>query len=428
MKSEPLIEIVPRLVPKLTEAVVLEPQGDKKHLPLTSHARPILYALKKVKPSEKAPAPVIKAYQLVAARKKQVAIGLIGLLLVIGIGFGAISLWTTYHNRQASKTLAAAKQQVAMAQALKGQDNKKAMELIQEAAQTLETLKQKYPKLVIDPELLSTIAQQKQELFAVVAVEDPEVLFNLKLIKDSFVGAKLVVSGNTMVAIDQTAPTILLLDISNKTGAIASGGQKLPNFITAGLANDMIVALLPDGVYAVNSDTGDPKQIIKKEDLWKKVVDLATFGSNIYLLDQEAGQIWKYAGDGASYGTAKNVVNETSGLLASPQALMIDGTFWVTQQGSIVEVQDGRVVPFKVENIDTPLGQTIKLASSADSKHLYILDKQHNRVVVATFDGVYTKQYQAKSLGQVVDIGIADDESKLYLLTKDKILQIPLSI
>lgn len=170
---------------------------------------------------------------------------------------------------------------------------------------------------------------------------------------------------------------------------------------------------------------------------WKPGVALDTYSKYVYVLDPsegEKGQIWKYERTRSGYKAP--VAYSVDADLKNAKDLSIDGSIWVIDAGgNIFKIFKGEMQDITVEDAPSvPLNDPSRIYTTAEMKNLYVLDSANKRVI-SYFKSIsnprvieYVDQYTYEDLDiDVRDIYVNNSEQKLYLLTKDQILEFNIS-
>lgn len=403
-------------------------------------ARPMLYAIAKQARVEaflsrraKIPSPGgVKKLPLAflpTGRLRVLLLGLVvGVVVVAVLFFGTSMLLKKRQQGQVSNAYNLAHKHLTVAQSIKSQDPKRARELLEQAQEALATAKQKKTAITEPSGLQESIAAELAQLTQNDRIANPQVFFDTLLVKDNFSATKLDAVEASLLVVDAKAPTLLRVDKQKKLGAIATGGEKVKGLLATSFAGSQILVTTQEGVFAVNEQNGEGQKLIAREGIWGNITDMAFYNDNVYLLDAGNQQIWKYSKEGGNYTAGKNVIaDEDKSSFITGNDIVIDGSVWVAGSGTIVRITNGKIAKYTVPDLSEGFGSFLRIATTLDSKQLYILDKEKHRVVVAGKDGKLVREYASESFNNVVDIAVDEKANILYLLTENKILSIPLT-
>jgi hypothetical protein len=163
------------------------------------------------------------------------------------------------------------------------------------------------------------------------------------------------------------------------------------------------------------------------DESWQSGSDIAAYGRNIYLLNPEKNQIYKYSRLRGQYSGVSEY--NTDADLKEGVSIAIDGNIYVLKKGGeIIKLFKSQKQPFRIEDLAEDLSNTTKIYTATELDHLYLLDPESKRVIIVEKDpgnGV------ARYLGQVIfenlnvkDIYVDKNENKLFLLTSKAIYQV----
>ena len=164
---------------------------------------------------------------------------------------------------------------------------------------------------------------------------------------------------------------------------------------------------------------------------WEEAVSMATFSSNIYLLDSAAGQIWKHSVVDAGYSKGVAYLSKPTIPIKDSRSLIIDGDVYVLKSdGSVVKISKGvENTSFAISAPPTPDNKITdgkKILTTADSNSLYILDAGSNRVLEYTKTGSYKRQFVANTDLKLTDFTLNSKLKKLWLISANKVFELDL--
>lgn len=129
-----------------------------------------------------------------------------------------------------------------------------------------------------------------------------------------------------------------------------------------------------------------------------RVRAMAGFQGNLYLLDAEGGQVWRYEGREAVFSLsprpyfsqARPELNEAIDLAIEPEGAV----FVLRQDGGLLRFFGGDPLPFSVTGLSQPLSRAVALFLSPGplAPSLYIADAGEQRIVHLSLSGVYLDQ------------------------------------
>lgn len=160
---------------------------------------------------------------------------------------------------------------------------------------------------------------------------------------------------------------------------------------------------------------------------WKKSAAIATYASNIYTLDAEAGTVWKYTAGDPSYSKASAYTNTHNLSIKGAIDLAIDGNIYVLQKdGSVVKFVKGVYeTDFSLKNIPQPFAtitEPSKLFTDDTTNSIFVLDKKNSRVIKFDKSGEFSNQYVFDGIS--LDSFVVDGKlQKIWGLSTGKIYE-----
>lgn len=164
---------------------------------------------------------------------------------------------------------------------------------------------------------------------------------------------------------------------------------------------------------------------------WENSVAVGVFSTNLYLLDADAGQIWKHTASDTGYSKGTAYIPKPTVPIKGAVDFSIDGDVYVLQNnGSVVRVK--KSIEDSTFNLNPPptpddkITGPIKIYVGIDTSLIYILDKTANRVLQFSKTGVYQKQFVLDSSLPLTDFAINGKLKKLWLLSENKVFEVSL--
>ena len=255
------------------------------------------------------------------------------------------------------------------------------------------------------------------------------VFFDLELIKANAKGDNLTVLADQLVILDEVQSTIYGLGIKDKKSTILASGEKLRGIRLIAMLGDKIYALTEEGIL-------ETELRIKKDASWGEIVDMAGFGTNLYLLDKR-GEIWKYPIAENGFGTKQKWLKGEAADFSQVVSVAIDGAIWVLgNDGKIWKFIQGTEENFRVTGLAKSLLNPSIIYTDSEQSSLYVLDKGNSRIVVLKKTGEYDSEYVwpaspsqgGQGIKDAVGLVVSEKEKKIFLLGGSKIYTLELKI
>ncbi len=203
--------------------------------------------------------------------------------------------------------------------------------------------------------------------------------------------------------------------VKSQTGTAFTKDDKFTYFINS------------KGIYSVKNGSNSTSEIIKNDDDWTKVGGLATYNTNMYVLDKSDNQIYKFLNNGAAYTKSDYLTANVKADFAKAVSATIDNNIYVLySDGSIDKYFKGNSVDFSVKGLNKELVNPTKIYSTPDFDYLYVLDLGNSRIVKLDKTGSFKGEIVASIIKGAVDFDIDEAGKIAYVLSSGKIYKINL--
>ncbi len=147
-----------------------------------------------------------------------------------------------------------------------------------------------------------------------------------------------------------------------------------------------------------------------------QVQDLNIYSNNLYALDNQNNKIFKYPESGTSFSNGVNWLSAEMDL-SQAYSFAIDGDAYLTfQNGEIKKLRKGKEEKFDYHKPHPVIGQKSIIKTFRDSKLLYLIDPDNQRVIIFDKEGNIKDQYTSLKFNNLVDLAIDPAEKAIYLL------------
>lgn len=175
-------------------------------------------------------------------------------------------------------------------------------------------------------------------------------------------------------------------------------------------------------LYKVTSPLDQIVEIKSKDDSWKTGVSMSVFATNIYILDANGNQIWKYTNGSDGFSNSQSYL--ASGVnIGDGVDLTIDGAVYVLKKdGQIIKLSKGRQQDFRISGIPKPdetITNPLRIYTNADANYIYALDG--NRLLELEKSGKFSAQYVFDGLNDLKDFSLNTKTKEILLLDGNKI-------
>jgi len=346
------------------------------------------------------------------SRKRARQVGVVFLVVAVVL-FAGGRVWrqSTDANRQAQdERVEAIVNQYQEAKSLIGLNQTRARQMLAEVRTQIDQLE---PKVKEDGRIAGIVNEYGEVLGAasgVKRVEGAEVV-DLGLVRENLTGMAMVKSDDKLWVAGNEGQ-IVEIDPARKNGQVRFGGSAT------------MLAAYPGRIYTWSGDGVSECAVpgstctkrIDPDGEWGEIVDMEAWAANVYLLDRQKGEIWRYAGGEAGFGSRQKWLRDTT-LGQHAESMTIDGSIWTLSEGRVGKYTQGVNESFSVSGLDKDIGGRAKVYTDETAKRLYVLDPENNRVMaIAKQSGEYEEQWEWDKMAEVTDLVVDEANKKMYLV------------
>jgi hypothetical protein len=289
-------------------------------------------------------------------------------------------------------------------------------ELIKKSTQLqkdIEQLKKIYPKKSSVLLGLSNKVKNLTSLTGEAESEQGEVFFDLSLLSTNLNTTAATFTDNYLSVLDTKNKKAYLVNLENKSYDTFSLNNLNSATLISQYDEEIFVFDKNRGVY--KSSNGKLEKIISKDSAWKDVVDLKLFNGNVYLLDRESDEIFKYIPTESGYSSTTSYFQGGESVnLAGASSLTIDYSIYVLTPQNLWKFTSGTKEVFK-PRVDFSKNKFIRVFKSAETDYLYLLDVKSGRIAAINNKGAIVKSIFNNKLKTAKYFGVINEEKVLFL-------------
>ncbi len=252
----------------------------------------------------------------------------------------------------------------------------------------------------------------------------PELFFNLGLIRTNLNGSRLAYNGKELLVLDQGLGTVAKVDYSSQKSSVVLGKGEGQNWSDlTGFKTNLIV--LKNGGLVVS--LSDKRADVSFDASVTQPVAIEIFGEAAYLLDKGANEIWRYGLSGGVVGDRRGwLALGVKADLSQGVDLAIDGdVFALVEGGKVLRLRRGQVEKYSLGDVPDDFNPD-RIAVAADVDVLALLDSKKSRVVFFNKEtGAYMKQLKADEFSKAKDL-VLIDQNTLVVLEEGKLVKVGL--
>ncbi len=207
------------------------------------------------------------------------------------------------------------------------------------------------------------------------------------------------------------------------------------------IATSQTVALVLDDKYNLVRDAGGTKTaaaLVAPSSQGEKIVAMANFGPDVYLLDQAGNQVWRYPDAvNSDNSVPSGFLANNAADLGQPVSFALDDTamYILKADGQVLKLNSttGATEPFKdTRTLRLPLKSPDNIFTDVGLPYVWIADPGTSRIVQLDKNGNYIRSYKASKrvmdLSQVKGVVVPSPSDKtIYILDGTELYSIPVT-
>jgi hypothetical protein len=254
-------------------------------------------------------------------------------------------------------------------------------------------------------------------------VKEPLQLVDLKKRTLSFNGKNMFAQEGNLIFFDETS--LFKFNLAQKTGTfIFPPLEKDEKLLYQAALEDNFVYISSNQRIAIFDPVEETFNLEKLTGIEEeKILDLATYGNNIYLLCK-SGKIFKYAN--LNFSQAITWLEKHEDFGEQFISFAIDGSIYILEKGGLIyKYMRGEQVEDFLITIKGEIKQSDKIITSPDFKNIYIMASFQNKIHIFNRETqILIKSLTNPEWQNMTNIYIDKDEKNIYLLADSKTYKI----
>ena len=299
----------------------------------------------------------------------------------------------------------------------------KSQVLISEAKQEIDRLKKQLGKQR-EKEIkeLEELIKDKEGKIVKKEEKNFEEFYDLTIDGKEAKGSVFFLEKDKLSIIDRGKGIIYLLSLSKKSLEKKSASEIKKADLVSTYQEDILFYVRGEGIYKISGDEKAKKAIDKDKD-WGNIVDMWIYNGNVYLLDRDKGDIYKYLVAESGYSTKSSYLKGEAGNAKGANSFSIDASVYIGFDDSIMKftagARDGFATSWPEKNVSLA-----KIFTSADVEKVYGWDKSKGAIYILGKNGAYERQINSSILTKASDFVVFKDIA--YVIVSEKIYRIGL--
>lgn len=269
--------------------------------------------------------------------------------------------------------------------------------------------------------------QIEDELPAILqesSVSNFPVFLDLDLVKKNFSATQMSLSDGSLLLLDQGEKTLISIDIAKKSNQILGGSNNLGEASLSSINGKMVFVYSKDkGILRIDTTNSKVTTVAKTDPDLGKIGDIYGFASNIYILDAQKSQIWKYVPGSEGYSSKRAYLSSgTKADFSNAVRMQIESSVYVLKAGGeILRFTKGDKDTFAYSGLPSNVKDPKSIFTSSETDNLYVLDSGNSRMLILNKTGGFQGQVIGNKFSSATDLVVDEIGKKVYLLEGGKI-------
>ena len=338
----------------------------------------------------------------------------LAVILITSVGVGFINHTRSVNREKFEAAITSVEGKLQDAGSLGEINPSQAKVFLAEAQEELDKLSSKNPKVKDLQKKLGELAAKINKIFKVELAD----FTDLTTLKGGIDTSQLKLAAGTLFVLDKGTGSIYVVSLSSKQTAILVSEKKgLQNSASSA---DYTYLQTKEGLFRVDNQISTESKLADASPSWKNIIAADTYRDNVYLLDKDAGQIWKHTPAGSGLGGPTAYF--TQEFKNQAVSFAVDGSVWVAKKSEIFKFFGGKEDKFAVKDAPVGFGNIGNIYASEATTNLYVLDRSEGGVfVIEKSSGKYLGLYKNGRLTQAEAISVDEAKKTVYVLSEDAI-------
>ena len=297
-------------------------------------------------------------------------------------------------------------------------DHPTALDLRQQAAAALEVM-----DAVFDLGPMATVTTLSSDITGEVSVASLSVASTAAYLLDT-AGGRII-----SVPLDASGPPVVVFQAGEIYGGVPAEQPRFAVWEATSPGGRLLILDSERKLFELRPGSLPAPLPLRRPNLWSLPAGLAAYNGNLYVLDPEGNQIFRYLPSADGFDSEPDTILSAEAQIEGAVALAIDADIYVVlDSGEVKHFSSGVDAGFSLAGIDQArslLAPTdITLAPGA--VEIYIADAGNKRVVVASREGVFLRQFVSNDLTDVRFLAVDPTGGQLYVVSGDALLTAPI--
>jgi hypothetical protein len=240
-----------------------------------------------------------------------------------------------------------------------------------------------------------------------------KIAYSTTLLKKESTATSISSENDEIAILDSKQKLVYFVNLTSKKAQTFALSKLTtsPKFLIK--KGDYIFVFDESGVIQINIVSGKIQTAFKADSQWKNIVDIQIFNDNIYLLDQETNQIWKYIKNDTGFSGIQSYFGAEKP--ENPVSFAIDMAVYTLEKSTVKKYLSGDIQGFVLKTPEgNKLQKPVNIITSEDLENIYLLEPSQKRIIIYNKKGEYQKQIIDNLLEKTGSFGVNEKSKEIY--------------
>jgi hypothetical protein len=281
--------------------------------------------------------------------------------------------------------------------------------------------------------LQADVAAALGSLNAVYEVRDFSPIVDLaQQVTGSLSVTRTVIGGGNAYLLDAEGRRVLRVPLDGSSPPETILEDSEPGFVTpsrpvqiAWAAQTESLIIIDDNrqAFAYFPDRGALPLAVRGADAWGSLDAVAASGGNLYLLDREENQVWRYLPGEGGFDSERTALLDDANLENATEIAVGQDVYVLDSDLGIRRFVGKTETQFPLAGIDRPMISPGALSVLPGSNRLVVADRGNMRIIVASSDGSFLRQIVSPTFTDLRAVAVDEGTGTLYVLNGDTLLR-----
>ncbi|NCN87608.1 MAG: hypothetical protein GW941_01790 [Candidatus Pacebacteria bacterium] len=367
----------------------------------------------------------------IARKRVKLILIILGFVILISIPFLFFRFRTSAQVKEATEAIS---QNLVEFEQLKDQNNANPIETREKVAGILDILKSQ-EKLFLNKksgqnyisDQVNNVQQYYDSISGKEVFTELPVFYDFQLIESDFSASQVKLFDNKAYFFDKDKRQIVELELENKKVRTIEASAQEESLIDFTISNESFY-FLGNGIYEQQITDESAEKIIESGKSNESAKFISNFNDNIYVLNPEQRNIYKYNFSDSEYSDPIRWVKSAKNLeFDQIVSMVVDGEIWLSQKdGQIFRLSGGEGVVFEINGLTEPLTDQVYLYTEPDYDNIYLLEPKSSRLITVNKNGDFVKEVKSISLASAGGLIVDETIGKAIVISGSLVFEVGL--